>query len=1047
MPLFENTLRQMLSMYPRGASSEQIIWRLKSAGLRVDASQLLLGLTGLSKSGEIIRDPRGRWCLSQFTAPAGSASPEPEALLGSAANVHPVDSDRLIALRAQTKPTVPTETPTTAGNDDSDVLPAWSDLLGYYAATQRQDPRGQIEEFADRHTKSWQLFQTLGRWWENAEVRFGAASAPESFREALVRRNIETAALGWPISVVKTPSGWTYIPALIIPTSWRFEQDQIIFSPDGSPPSINPAWVREIRRCSTWQEQALLDALMPDGEDVDLASIGERMKHALATLGAGALRPADLSGELAANGPVLRNSAAIFLPEDRTFTKGAAEDLEALRRWPETLLAGTALGALLADCAPKDMPFLEPPPLLTTRNLTDTQTAAAEASLKGPVTVIQGPPGTGKSEVILALMVSALISGRTVLLAAKNHQAIDEVERRLRELIPSAPILVRARDADGERDVSFLDALADLALERPINEELAVDVLPLLDVGRTLERTRASARETEKRKIELSELTERLEALREKLRLPQKPLQLSFWRRLISSILWKFRKPVGIELPETASLFQVERRLQQLQETLNQAEDETTQTREFAHIFAQMQSALPKWAEHIVRPDDTEWLFFAQRLKELEFQQIKAARRMPPDDARAIVRRRPIWAISTLSTPARIPLVSALFDYVIIDEASQCDIASALPLFARAKAAVIVGDPMQLRFVPSLGTLTEHALMDAARFPMQGRSHFAQSINSLFDFAQRRPTAKRMFLADQFRSAPEIVDYLNKDFYNGRLIGRRDNDDFATPRDYKPGLAWEDVTGQVVRRDGGNVNLQEAEKIAALVQRLLGSGFQGDIGVISPFNAQVGAIQLAVQRLGISLDQAKIRIATVDKFQGGEADVILFSLVLAPSAPTSAWTFLQKERRRLNVAVSRARAVCIVVGDLAYARSCRIPHIEFLAQRASMPWSPPKPQAFESSWERRLATAMQERGLSPISQYSVGTRYLDFALDPEGKKIDVEVDGRRWHTDASGNRKVADRLRDMELQGRGWKVIRFWVHELAEDMERCLDQIERILAE
>jgi very-short-patch-repair endonuclease len=192
-------------------------------------------------------------------------------------------------------------------------------------------------------------------------------------------------------------------------------------------------------------------------------------------------------------------------------------------------------------------------------------------------------------------------------------------------------------------------------------------------------------------------------------------------------------------------------------------------------------------------------------------------------------------------------------------------------------------------------------------------------------------------------------------------------------------------------------------------------------------------------------ERLSLRIATVDKFQGGEADVIIFSLVLTPTAPLSTRTFLQKERRRLNVAVSRAKALCIIVGDLSYAKSCRVRHIEFLAERASRPWSPPKPNLFDSSWERRLNTAMQARGLQPFPQYPVGRRYLDFALDPDGIMLDVEVDGRRWHTDASGNRKTADVLRDREMTARGWKVLRFWVHQLAHDMEKCLDSIEREL--
>ena len=419
---------------------------------------------------------------------------------------------------------------------------------------------------------------------------------------------------------------------------------------------------------------------------------------------------------------------------------------------------------------------------------------------------------------------------------------------------------------------------------------------------------------------------------------------------------------------------------------------------------------------------------------------------MQVEDAQAVLRYRPIWAISTLSVPSRVPLVPGLFDYVIFDEASQCDIASALALFARARRAVVVGDPMQLRFIPSLGNATENALMDAAGLPSKGRAAFAQSINSLFDFSERRPCVKRLFLADQFRSSPEIVDYLNTNFYGGKLVGRRDQDSFGCPAAYKPGLVWEDVPGHVIWVDGGSVNKAEAERVARLVSGIVADpDFKGSVGVVSPFNSQVAELEIAIRKQ-VSVQDANrvsLRIATVDKFQGGEADVILFSLVLAPGAQKSLAGFLQRESRRLNVAVSRARALCIVVGDLSYAKDCGIRHIQFLAERASTPWSPPRPRVFDSAWERRLEFAMRQRGLEPYPQYPVGTRYLDFALDPEGKKIDIEVDGKRWHTDAAGNRKVADVLRDRELRARGWDVQRFWVHELANDMEGCLDRIER----
>ena len=505
-------------------------------------------------------------------------------------------------------------------------------------------------------------------------------------------------------------------------------------------------------------------------------------------------------------------------------------------------------------------------------------------------------------------------------------------------------------------------------------------------------------------------------------------------------------------MPENASLRQINNRIAdltyQLQQAASSSEGTVPTDSDYASLGKDIAAFLPKLAEVLTKPTEEERVQIATRTKELDFNSVKSVRRMPLEDAQTVLRHRPIWAVSTLSVPSRVPLAPGLFDYVIFDETSQSDIASALPLLTRAKKAVVVGDPMQLNFVRPLGSGTEHALMDAAGLPKQGRSSFAQSINSLFDFCASRPAAKRFLLADQFRSAPAIVDYLNADFYADQLIGRRWEEQFRPPKGYRPGLAWEDVTGHETRGDGGPVNKAEAERVSLLLKKFAGDdSFNGSVGVISPFNAQVAEIQKIVTShlAEAERDRLSLRISTVDKFQGGEADLILLSLVMAANSPQSTQAFLKKERRRLNVAVSRARALCIVLGDLSNAKTCRIRHIEFLADRASKPWSPPRPRQFDSSWERRVYTGMRARGLEPHPQYPLGTRYLDFALFADNTKLDVEVDGVRWHTDVTGNRKTADRLRDKEVIGRGWKVLRFWVHQLAEDMEACLDSIEREL--
>ena len=210
---------------------------------------------------------------------------------------------------------------------------------------------------------------------------------------------------------------------------------------------------------------------------------------------------------------------------------------------------------------------------------------------------------------------------------------------------------------------------------------------------------------------------------------------------------------------------------------------------------------MPKLAAAVTQPSEADRKHLSARATELEFTNIRS---VPPYARQKMHGRYFVIARYGRSAPsqcrARIPLVPALFDYVIFDEASQSDIASALPLLARASKAVVVGHPMLLNFVRPLGTAAEHALMDAAGLPKAGRSTFAQSINSLFDFCERLPVANRIFLANQFRSAPAIVDYLNADFYKDRLIDRKSEEHFKPPNGYRPGLAWEDVSGNATRQ-------------------------------------------------------------------------------------------------------------------------------------------------------------------------------------------------------------------------------------------------------
>ncbi|MFN3280049.1 MAG: AAA domain-containing protein [Tabrizicola sp.] len=938
--------------------------------------------------------------------------------------------------------------PTGTGNA---AAPDPAALLRYYAATQRRDPRGSVEVFPDQHGTKWHLFDAHGPWWDGRTASIPAGLLEPGFRQALGEAGGKgSAAAGWPIGVFRDAEGTRCLPLLLLPVDWQLGSDRLTFRADRVQPALNPAIVRPIRQLTGLSNEALVRALEPGEDDAGLGSAGARLAHLLARIGGGGLVPGSLAAEMVLRGDGLRNTAALFLPDEASFTRRLAQDLDRMAGWPSERLAQTALAEFLTQGKRVEPGRLADP--LELSALTERQFAAADAALSGAPAAIQGPPGTGKSQVIAGLIVSALAAGKSVLFAARNHRALDEVESRLAEVLKDPVLLVRTRDADGERDTGMFEALVGLT-----DGDAATDEQAAADRRRIL--TEAARQRTAHRRAEairtrlhlaLADLLERQHALAEARAaagLPEaqsrEPGFLLRLRNLLHRLAGRRRTDPLTPLPPDARLDEITRRIADLRHEIDRLPEagEPPAFDPAPHLAA--------LAAALAAPDADVLRHLRARRAEIEFERGRPRQeRVTREDALQVLRHRPIWLASTLSVPARIPLEPGLFDLAIFDESSQCDIASALAVMARARSAVVVGDPEQLSFIPALGKEQEHSLMDAAGLPPAGRARWAQSQNSLFDLARNCLPAEALhLLPDQFRSAPDIVDYTSQVFYGGRLRARRADDSFRTPRGWRPGLHWQDVRGPCSREDGGNVNRTEAEWIARrLAELACEEGFEGSVGVVSPFNAQVGLIR---RLAGTSLTEKarkrlKLVIDTVDGWQGGEADVIFLSLAVGPGAAQSAIGFLQKDRRRFNVAVSRARALAVVVGDLDWARGSGIAHLEILARRATEP--APKPgRGFDSLWERRVNEALKARGLDATPQYPVGRRSLDFALFHGTVKLDLEVDGRKWHIGAGGERKTADRLRDRELIGLGWKVRRFWVDELAHDMEGCLDTVERDL--
>lgn len=413
----------------------------------------------------------------------------------------------------------------------------------------------------------------------------------------------------------------------------------------------------------------------------------------------------------------------------------------------------------------------------------------------------------------------------------------------------------------------------------------------------------------------------------------------------------------------------------------------------------------------------------------------------------------PIWGVTALSAGKYLPITAGLFDLVVIDEATQMNIAQAIPLLFRAKRAAIVGDPKQLSFITHLGNRNDGQLRRLFKVHGLSLNRFKYSEFSLYDFAHSTPDAYRVFLSETFRSCSPIANYSSAYFYDESLEVATDEKQLKVPAFYKAGIDWCDATGEILQGVNHRSCYSEAEVKAVtdiVVSILRGAEFDGTLGVVTPFAAQARKIEesleLEFRKDRTRLDKAQLMVDTAHAFQGSERDVMIFSLCANANMPTGSMNFLREGKNIFNVAASRARSLLYVVGDKKWAEMCGIDFIQGLTKDWNR-WSSQKYSRwapYESPWEKKLAEKLLEHGLEVQPQWRVGCRRLDLALMEGAAKLDIEVDGETYHRDENNRRRADDFFRDEYLQRFGWKTQRFWVSELQDDLEGCALEVVKV---
>jgi len=262
------------------------------------------------------------------------------------------------------------------------------------------------------------------------------------------------------------------------------------------------------------------------------------------------------------------------------------------------------------------------------------------------------------------------------------------------------------------------------------------------------------------------------------------------------------------------------------------------------------------------------------------------------------------------------PEARGTVDVLFVDEAGQISLANALAVSQAAKSVVLLGDPQQLE-QPQQGCHPDGADVSAMEHILGGH--------------QTIPPDRGIFLPQTWRLAPSICAFTSEVFYEGRLHPRagleRQVLAGATPFD-GAGL-WVVPVEHYGNQSSSPEEVDEVDRIVAcLLQKdsrwVDASGKSqsmtaNDILIVAPYNAHVSLLAERLARRGV-------RIGTVDKFQGQEAPVVIYSM--ATSTPEDAprgMEFLYS-LNRLNVATSRAQCTCILVANARlFEPECRTP--------------------------------------------------------------------------------------------------------------------------
>lgn len=532
--------------------------------------------------------------------------------------------------------------------------------------------------------------------------------------------------------------------------------------------------------------------------------------------------------------------------------------------------------------------------------LNQSQKAAVENAFSSQISIIQGPPGTGKTQTILNIIANAVLNGQSVAVVSNNNSATLNVAEKLGK---QDLAFITAFLGSTENKNTFLEQqqpypdMTSWELPQEERQKLTERVKKLRDeLSEMLDaRNRIAAIEQQRLLLEPEQtyfeeyyascpnIEREFRSLRKNSSVKLSMLwlvfeeavnNLSFWRR--ASILFRFgkqaldliRRDATEAIPLLQHLF-YEKRLIELQ-----IEKESLEKKLQGYLFEERMDELRTLSMRLFKAELAKRYPWKNVRQHFELRDFRA-------NSSAFNSEYPVILSTTYSIKGTLS-TDHIYDYLIIDEASQVDLSTGVLALSCAKNAVIVGDLEQLPNV-----LTEQTKRIADDIWNRGSfsEPFCFTSHSLLSSAVAIwKDAPNVMLREHYRCHPKIAEFFNRKFYNGELIVM--TEDHGEPDAL---CMYRTVEGNHAR---GHLNQRQIDVIREEALPQLESAGHNDIGIITPYRDQVAAIQ---KQLG-----NRYEVATVHKFQGREKNAIILT-----SVDNTIGAFVD-DPNLLNVAVSRA---------------------------------------------------------------------------------------------------------------------------------------------